>query len=43
LHVSLVVKRCSSFAARLMAAALPVILAIAGEVRANGYNPLAVA
>jgi predicted dienelactone hydrolase len=31
-----------SLAARRMAAALPMILAIAGGVRANGYDPLAV-
>jgi predicted dienelactone hydrolase len=35
-------KLFSSFAARLMAAGLPVILAFAGEVRANGYDPLAI-
>jgi predicted dienelactone hydrolase len=35
-------KRCSSFAVRLMAAVLLLILATAGEVRTNGYDPLAV-
>ncbi|MGD0208131.1 MAG: dienelactone hydrolase [Verrucomicrobiota bacterium] len=35
-------KLFSSLAARLMSAGLPLILAIAGEVRANGYDPLAV-
>jgi len=35
-------KRFSAFAARLLAAVLPVILATAGEVRTNGYGPLAV-
>jgi predicted dienelactone hydrolase len=32
----------SSFAARLVAAVLLLVLAIAGEVRANGYDPLAI-
>jgi predicted dienelactone hydrolase len=35
-------KACSLFAARLMAAVWPLFLSIAGEVRANGYDPLAV-
>jgi len=35
-------KRCSSFAARLVAAVLLLVLATAGEVRANSYDPLAV-
>src|ERR1035441_6109382 len=35
-------KRFSSFAAHLMAVALPSVLAIAGVVRADGYDPLAV-
>ena len=35
-------KLFSSFAVRLMAAVLPLILAIAGEVRANSYDPLAI-
>jgi predicted dienelactone hydrolase len=35
-------KRCPSFAAHFLATVLPPILAIAGEVRANGYDPLAV-
>ena len=35
-------KPLSSFASRLMVAAVPLILAIAGEVRANSYDPLAV-
>jgi predicted dienelactone hydrolase len=35
-------KRCSSFAARLVAAVLLLVLAIAGEVRANSYDPLVI-
>jgi predicted dienelactone hydrolase len=35
-------KRISSFTALLLTAGLPVVLAIAGEVRANSYNPLTV-
>ncbi len=35
-------KGFSSFTSRLMTTGLPLILAIAGQVRANGYNPLAV-
>jgi predicted dienelactone hydrolase len=36
------VNMVSSFAARLVAAVLLLVLAIAGEVRANGYDPLAI-
>jgi predicted dienelactone hydrolase len=35
-------KRISSFAASLLAALLPLLMAHAGEVRTNGYDPLAV-
>jgi predicted dienelactone hydrolase len=35
-------KRFSAFALCFMVAVLPLVLAIAGEVRANGYDPLAV-
>ena len=35
-------KRYSALAACLMAAVLPLVLAVAGEVRTNGYDPLAV-